>query len=239
MIDLHSHLLPGLDDGARSVQEARGMVQAAVVEGVTAIAATPHVRPDYPTTPEQMEAGVETLRKDLREQGIPIDLLTGGEVELALLWELDAQTLFRFSLAASRRYLLVEVPYESWPRMLGASIPRLRGLGLTAVFAHPERNPLVQDQPELVLPLVEEGALIQVTAASLDGRLGPTSQHTAERLLELGAVHMIGSDAHGPHIRAAGMLAAAEHIDDLGLREYLTVTVPAAIVAGEDITPFE
>jgi protein-tyrosine phosphatase len=239
MIDLHSHLLPGLDDGARSVQEARGMVRAAVVEGVTAIAATPHVRPDYPTTPEQMEAGVETLRTDLREQGITVDLLTGGEVELALLWELDRESLFRFSLGGSRRYLLVEVPYESWPRMLSASVPRLRGLGLTAVFAHPERNPHVQDQPELVLPLVGDGALVQVTAASVDGRLGPTSMRTAERLLELGAVHMIGSDAHGPHIRAAGMLAAAERIDDLRLREYLTVTVPGAIVAGDDVPHFE
>jgi protein-tyrosine phosphatase len=235
VIDLHSHFLPNVDDGARSLSESRAMARAAVVEGVSAMAATPHVRFDYPTTAEQMAAGVELLRSDFKRQDIPLDVLPGGELEIALLWELDARTLRRFSLAGSDRYLLLEVPYDGWPRMLTAAVPRLVGLGLVPVFAHPERNPYVQDRPDLVLPLIEAGALVQITAASLDGRLGAAPVRTCERLFALGAVHALASDSHGPHLRAGGLLAAVERIDDLALREYLTVTVPAAIVAGADV----
>lgn len=235
MIDLHSHLLPNVDDGARSLDESRAMARAAVVEGVTAIAVTPHVRADYPTTPDQMEDGVELLRDDFERAGITLDVLPGGEIEVALLWELDPHTLRRFSLAGSERYLLVEVPYNSWPRMLTAALPKLQSLGMRPVLAHPERNPFVQDKPDLVLPLIEAGALVQITAASLDGRLGPAPVRSCERLLELGAVHLLGSDSHGPHIRTGGLLAAVERLEDMELREYLTVTAPGAIVAGEDV----
>ena len=235
MIDLHSHILPGLDDGARTLDEAREIGRAAAEEGITAIAATPHVRDDYPTRPGTMEAAVDALRRDFEAQGIPVDVLTGGEVSIDAVWELSADELRRFALAGSDRYLLLEFPYTGWPPALDLAITTVLGHGLTPVLAHPERNPQVQDRPDRLLTVVERGVAVQVTAASVDGRLGSAPKIAAERLLELDIVHVVASDAHGPHIRGEGLRAARQAIGDAAVAEHVTVTVPAAIVAGEPL----
>jgi protein-tyrosine phosphatase len=235
VIDLHSHILPGVDDGARTLGEARELARRAASEGITAIAATPHVRDDYPTTCEQMESGVTALREDFAAEGIPLEVLPGGEIELSLLWQLVPDELERFSLAGTRRYVLVEFPYWGWPRGLDLAISLLLGRGLRPVLAHPERNPDVQDRPERLLAAVEAGALVQVTAASLDGRLGAAARVAGERLLELKLVHLLASDAHGPHVREAGLSAAAEALHDPELARYLTVEAPATIASGGEV----
>jgi protein-tyrosine phosphatase len=235
VIDLHSHILPGVDDGARSLEEARSLARAALAEGITAMAATPHVRDDYPTTCEQMESGVELLREDFTREGIPLQVLHGAEIELSLLWRILPDELTRLTLAQSGVYVLVEFPYTGWPRSLDLALSLLQGRGLRMVLGHPERNPEVQDRPDLLAPVVEAGALVQVTAASVDGRLGPSSRLTAERLLERGLVHLVASDAHGPHIRDVGMAAAADALENEELARRLTVEVPGAIVAGRPL----
>ena len=235
MIDLHSHILPGLDDGARTLEEAREIGRAAAEERITAIAATPHVRDDYPTRPGTMESAVDALRRDFDSQGIPVDVLTGGEISIDAVWELSAAELRRFSLAGSGRYLLLEFPYTGWPPALDLAITNVLGHGLTPVLAHPERNPQVQDRPDRLLTVVERGVLVQVTAASVDGRLGSAPKVAAARLFDLEIVHVVASDAHGPHIRGQGMRAAREAIGDAVVAEHVTTTVPAAIVAGEPL----
>jgi protein-tyrosine phosphatase len=122
-----------------------------------------------------------------------------------------------------------------WPLGLEQQLFELRLARLTPIIAHPERNREVQADPERLEPLVETGTLLQITAASLDGRLGRSSQTTAARLLELGFVHLLASDAHTPEIREAGLAAAAESVGDAGLARYLTEDAPAAIVAGEGL----
>lgn len=234
VIDLHSHILPGLDDGARTLEEAREIGRAAAEEGVTAIAATPHVRDDYPTRPGAMEAAVDALRRDFDAQGIPIQVLRGGEVSIDAVWELSASDLRRFALGGSERYLLLEFPYTGWPPALDLAITTVLGHGLTPVLAHPERNPQVQDRPDRLLTVVERGAVVQVTAASVDGRLGAAPRVAAERLLELEIVHVVATDVHGPHIRREGMHAAAQVIGD-PVADHVTRAVPAAIVAGEPL----
>lgn len=235
MIDLHSHILPGLDDGARSLEEAREIGRVAAEEGITAIAATPHVRDDYPTRPGTMEAAVEALRRDFDANGVQIEVLRGGEVSIDAVWELSASELRRFALGGSARYLLLEFPYAGWPPALDLAITTVLGHGLTPVLAHPERNPQVQDRPDRLLTAVERGAAVQVTAASVDGRLGAAPRVASERLFELEAVHLIATDVHGPHISREGMRAAAEAVGDAVLAEHLTTGVPAAIVAGEPL----
>lgn len=237
VIDLHSHILAGIDDGARTMEEARELARGAAAEGVEAIAATPHVRADYPTTPEVMEQAVAELRDDLQRHEIPVRILPGGEIDLTLLWVLPPEVLVRFSLAQTGRYLLLEVPYRGWPRALESAVPALRGRGLTPILAHPERNPEVQDRPQRLKPLVEAGALVQITAASVDGRLDRAAQAAAERLIALGLVHVLATDAHGPHIREAGLAAATEALGDEQLARYLTEEAPAAIEAGEPVPP--
>ncbi|MGH3036417.1 MAG: tyrosine-protein phosphatase [Gaiellaceae bacterium] len=233
LIDLHSHILPGLDDGSRTLEDARALARRAVADGVTAVAATPHVRLDYPTRPEEMERGVLRLREDFVAQGIDVEVLHGGELDLGMLATLDDDELRRFTLAQSGRYLLLEFPYSGWPAGLEETVYGLGLRGLVAVLAHPERNRAVQSHPRRLAEAARMGALVQVTAASLDGRLGRSSQKTAVRLLELGLVHLLASDAHTPEIREAGLADAAAAAGDEALARFLTVDAPTAIVAGE------
>jgi protein-tyrosine phosphatase len=235
VIDLHSHILPGLDDGSRTVEDARALAQRAAEDGVTAIAATPHVRSDYPTQPDEMERGVLRLREDFVAQGIQVEVLHGGEIDLESLGSLDDDDLRRFSLARSGRYLLLEFPYSGWPAGLEETVYGLGLRGLTAVLAHPERNRAVQADPGRLGEAVRLGALVQVTAASVDGRIGRSSQKAADRLLESGLAHVLASDAHTPEIREAGLADAAEAVGDDRLATFLTAEAPAAIVAGEAV----
>jgi protein-tyrosine phosphatase len=235
VIDLHSHILPGIDDGARSLEEARELARLAVREGVTAIAATPHVRADYPTTPERMERGVSELQRDFGDQGIRLEVVRGGEVDIERLSALSEADLERFTLAGGGRYLLLEFPYFGWPLALDAAVATLVGLGLTPVLAHPERNATVQERPSRLGGLVAAGALVQVTAGSLAGAFGRSSRNAARALVASGLVHVLASDAHSPDARDAGLAAGVEALEDAGLAAYLTEETPAAIVAGEEV----
>jgi protein-tyrosine phosphatase len=233
VIDLHSHILPGLDDGAQTIEDSRELARRAAAEGVTAVAATPHVRSDYPTTADEMELGVDALRADFGENGIPIQVLHGGEVDIVRLSSLGDDELRRFTLAQSGRYLLIEFPYSGWPAGMDNALFGVGLSGFIPILAHPERNGEVQRDPTRLRPTVERGALVQLTAASVDGRLGRSSKAAAKRLLELGLAHLLASDAHTPAIREAGLAAAAAALGDEGLARYLTQDAPAAIVAGE------
>jgi protein-tyrosine phosphatase len=236
VIDLHSHILPGLDDGAGTLDDALAIAEAAVADGIRAIAATPHVRAaDYPTTPEQMERQLDSVRKALRDAAVPIELLPGGEIALDMLPQLGDEDLRRFGLAGNPKYVLLEAPYLGWPLGIEDGLFQLSLRGFTAVLAHPERNDEVQSNPERLAPLVERGTLVQLTAASLDGRLGAGPQTTGLRLLELGLAHLLASDAHAPSVRKIGMAGAAHALGNDELGRWLTEDVPAAITAGGDL----
>jgi protein-tyrosine phosphatase len=235
VIDLHSHILPGIDDGVATLDEARSLARAAVSEGVTAIAATPHVRADYPTRVEQMEAGVAALNADFAEQGIELEVLHGGELDLEFLAGLSDDELRRFSLGQTGRYLLVEFPYVGWPLALETTLFDLRIRGFEAVLAHPERNAEVQGRPTRLQALVDAGAVVQVTAASLDGRFGRSARGTALALVESGLAHLVASDAHSPNLRAFSLRGSREAIRDEELETYLFRAVPATIAAGQPL----
>ena len=237
MIDLHAHILPGLDDGARSIEESRELARRAAQDGVEAIAATPHVRSDYPTSADQMERGVAELRRDFAKQGIEVSLLHGGEIDLEQLEVLQDEEIVRFTLAQTGRYVLVEFPYRGWPLVLERTVFRLRLRGFQVVLAHPERNPEVQERPDRLQTAVGAGALVQITAAAIDGRLGRSSEAAAYRLLERRLAHVLASDAHTLAIREPGLRGAAKALRDETIVRYLTEEVPAAIVAGRDVAP--
>ena len=184
-----------------------------------------------------MERLVNSLRQGLREAGVPLELLPGGEIALDRLPELGDDDLRRFSLAGNPKYLLLEAPYFGWPLGLEDTLFQLGLRGFTTVLAHPERNGEVQASPERLAPLVERGTLVQLTAASLDGRLGSAPRKTGLRLLELGLAHLLASDAHAPTLRQIGMSAAARAVGDDELARWLTDDVPAAIVARDAIPP--
>jgi protein-tyrosine phosphatase len=237
VIDLHSHVLPGVDDGAQTIEDSRELARRAAGEGITAIAATPHVRADYPTTADRMEAGVTSLRADFAEQGIPVEILHGGEIDLDAMRNLTQDDLRRFTIAQGGRYLLVEFPYRGWPLDLEQRLFDLALHGIAPILAHPERNSEVQGDPKRLGPIVERGAFVQITAASLDGRIGRSSRKAAEELISAGHAHLLGSDAHTPDIREVGLAGAVEALGDHELASYLTEAAPGAIVAGEAVPP--
>ena len=233
MIDLHSHILPGVDDGAETPAAAVEMARAAVADGIETLAATPHVRADYPTTAARMEALVARTRAAIEEAAVPLRLLPGAEIALDRLPLLDDDELERLVLGGDGRALLLEFPYTGWPLGLDEVLFRLRARGFRPVLAHPERNAEVQARPERLEPLVQAGTLVQLTAASVDGRIGRSSHAAAFRLLELGLAHLVASDAHAPAVRQIGMSAAAAAIGDDGLASWLTYDVPRALLEDE------
>ena len=182
MIDLHTHVLAGVDDGAATIAESLEMLADCVRSGVQAVAATPHVRDDYPTTAAVMEHEVATLRRKAEAESIRVEILTGGEISLDRLSTTPTAELRRFGLGGSSRYLLVEFPYYGWPLNFAEQLAALRSNGFQAVLAHPERNDQVQAAPARLEPLVDKGALVQLTAASVAGMLGRRTHATAGRL---------------------------------------------------------
>lgn len=229
MVDLHSHVLPGVDDGADSIEESVEIARSAVRDGISVLAATPHVRDDYPTQSRMMLRLVDETRERLRTEGVNVDLRSGGEIAFGMIAELGLAGLREFCLAGNPGYVLVETPYLGWPLGMTRAFFDMQLGGITPVLAHPERNPHVQEDPERLRPLVEGGTLVQLTASSLDGRAGKRVGKTAQRLLDLELAHLVASDAHRPTVRAGGIAAALEALEDMELALWLGREVPGAI----------
>jgi protein-tyrosine phosphatase len=237
MIDLHSHVLPALDDGPPTLEGSLEILRAAQEDGISRLAATPHVRDDWPTTPERMEERLAQVQEAARAHDVGVEVLPGGELDLAFAETLDDAALRRFGLGGNEQLLLLEFPYVGWPVGLADQLFRLQVRGFTVVLAHPERNADVQARPERLRELVDAGAYVQLTAASVDGRLGRKNAAAARALLDGELAHLIASDAHAPAIRAIGMGAAAEAVDDGKLARWLTHETPEALLAGEQPPP--
>jgi protein-tyrosine phosphatase len=223
-------VLPGIDDGPATIEGSLEMLRDAAEDGVATIACTPHVRDDHPTSAHAMEQALEAVRAAAAD--IAIDVLPGGEIALDRVALLADDELRRFGLGGNPAVLLVETPYVGWPLDIGAITFALAARGITVVLAHPERNPEVQERPELLEPLVERGVLVQLTAASVDGRLGRRARDSARALLQRGTVHLLASDAHAANVREGRLGAAARALGDERLARWLTEDVPRALVEG-------
>lgn len=235
MIDLHSHLLFGLDDGARNLDETLAIARSMADDGVRVVAATPHVRDDYPTQPAQMESRVAEVQDAVRAAGIPLEVLPGAEIAIDMLPALDGDARQRFGLGGNPHLLLLEFPYHGFPFGLASTIWELNVSGTVTVIAHPERNADVQESPIRLRDIVRAGGIVQLTAASVDGTLGKGPARCSRRLLELGLAHLLASDSHGPGVRQAGLRSACAALGDDALAHWLTNDVPRALVAAADV----
>jgi protein-tyrosine phosphatase len=233
VIDLHSHLLPGIDDGVRTIAESLDLLRAAHEDGIARIAATPHVREDYPTSPAEMELRLAEVCGAAREAAIPVEVLPGGELDLEFAARLEDADLRRFGLGGTSSLLLLEFPYFGWPLQLADLVFDLQLRGFRIVLAHPERNVDVQREPERLRPFVNGGVVVQLTAASLDGRLGGAPRTAAKRLLDSRLAHLLASDAHAPDVRSVGLSGARDAVGDDAVARWLTEDVPAALLAGD------
>jgi protein-tyrosine phosphatase len=235
VIDLHCHILPGVDDGPRTLDESLEIARSAAEDGVELVAATPHVRGDYPTSADTMDALLRSTKEAVVAAGIPLVLRGGAEIAIDFLPGLGMAEVRRFGLAGNPRYVLLEFPYGGWPLGLDRAVRSLRAAELTPVLAHPERNPDVQGAPGRLGPLVADGALVQLTAGSLTGAGGSQPRKAARALLDLGLAHLIAGDAHAASVRKARMREAAAAVGDDALGRWLTFDVPRAIVLDEPL----
>lgn len=240
MIDIHSHILPGIDDGASSLEESLAMARIAVDDGIRVMVATPHVITGlYPNTREVILAAIGKLQRVLLENDISLSILPGAEYHL----EPDlSKRMARGELLTvndAGRYLLVEPPAALVPEYTGKVFYELQLQGVTPIIAHPERNVDFAREPDLLHELVSHGALVQITAGSLTGLLGSAAAATARAFLKQGCVHFIATDAHtaGDH-RAPVLSDAAKEAVRLADEEEgqnLVTGNPARAIRGERI----
>jgi protein-tyrosine phosphatase len=235
LIDLHSHVLPGLDDGAPDIEASLEIARAAVADGVTAIAGTPHVRMDFPTRPEDMATRVKEVQARVDEEGLPIQILGGGEIAIDMLEMLDDEALRKFGLGGNPGLLLLESPMMSFPLNFAFTVANLRSRGFRTVIAHPERCADVRRDPEKLRPFVEGGAVCQLTASALRPGASKETRRLIRTLLDDGLAHLVASDVHGAHVQRTGLRQALDTLGDKALGHWLGAEVPRAILEGIDM----
>ncbi|MCS7459905.1 tyrosine protein phosphatase [Paenibacillus doosanensis] len=208
MIDIHSHLIPGIDDGAKDMEESIAMARAAVEEGIHTLIATPHhANGKYDNPWNQVVQAVREVNEALETQGIPLTVLSGQEIRVydRLLEDLHndiAGTLH------STPYILIEFPTREIPRETDSLFHELRVMGLIPVIAHPERNVELAESPSKLERLIRQGALSQITSHSINGLFGKKIQKLSLEMCKHHLAHFIASDAHNMKYRAFGLREA-------------------------------
>ena len=238
MVDLHCHLLPGLDDGPRTLEEAIALCRAAADDGTLTLVATPHVNGDYPqVTAAAITEAVAAVNRALRAAALEVNVRTGAEVALSRVGELSDLELNRLCLGGGR-YVLLELPWTSAAPGTLAALRAFASRGYGIVLAHPERSPILQRDDALVADLVRSGMLCCLDAGSLGDRAARATRATAWRLLAAGLVHAIASDCHDAVRRPPRLVSA---LDRAGLSasqiDYFTREAPEAILAGQAVAP--
>lgn len=197
MIDIHCHLLPGLDDGPKDVSESLRMAQQAVLDGIDTIIATPHHKNgQYNNSKSLIIDKVREMNQRLVEENINLTVMPGQEVRIfgELLEEYRMEEIL--TLNNGGQYLFIELPSNHVPRYTKKMLYDIQLNGLIPIIVHPERNREIIAEPELLFQLVKDGALTQVTASSITGFFGKTIQKFSMQLIEAELTHFIASDAH-------------------------------------------
>lgn len=210
MIDLHSHLLPGIDDGAPDLETSLEMARLAVADGIRVMACTPHIMPGYyDNTGPQIRSAVKELQAHLDASDIPLTLVHGADVHLVpdLAGGLKAGRLLTL---ANSRYFLFEPPHNTAPPRLPEAVFDVMAAGYHPIITHPERLRWIEDHYDTMRLLVDRGAWMQLTAGSVTGRFGKRVQYWAERMLDEGLVHILATDAHNVRNRSPKLSHAVE-----------------------------
>jgi protein-tyrosine phosphatase len=239
MIDLHCHILPGLDDGPTTMTDAVAMARMAAASGTTTVVATPHIDGRWGVRPSELSRRAAALTDALSSEGIPLDVRTGGEIDISRFADLRPDDLDRLRLGGGP-YLLLESPLSPAAGDSDMLMLRIHGRGEQILLAHPERCPLFQREPERLVRLVDAGLLCSISTGSLRGQFGEQVRGFTIDLLRAGLVHDLASDAHDdwrrppPLSEALGEVEA--EIPGIGDQaDWLTRLAPAAILAGEPL----
>jgi len=241
VIDLHSHLLPGVDDGPPHLADALALARAAVEAGTEVMVATPHVSRAYHLAPADIGPRVDWLAAALDAAGVALDVRAGGELAPERISQLSREDIAAIGLGGGSCVLL-ECPFTRGSALMDMAMTRLQEWGFRILLAHPERSPTYLREPQALRALVERGAMVQVTAASLRGDFGRTPRQFAKELFRAGRVHVVASDAHDVQKRGPGIRGP---LDDAlrswglpaALAGWLTEAAPRAVLADGPLPP--
>lgn len=238
LTDLHCHLLPGIDDGSKSMAQSLAMARIAVDDGITTTVVTPHhLNGVYSNPAQQIREGIEQLNAALQAEGIGLNILPGSELHLTpeLPGELAAGTAL--TIANQGRAALVELPVHTVPVGAEHLLEDIIAQGLTPVIAHPERNSELRRSPERLADWVQMGCLGQVTVQSCTGRFGEHVQDAARTMIRAGSIHVAASDAHRDRRRVPQLTPAREPVTrwtNEQVAKLLIDTYPTDLAAGRD-----
>jgi protein-tyrosine phosphatase len=212
LIDLHCHLLPGIDDGSKDLAMSLAMARMASADGISTIACTPHVFAGvYNNNGPAIRKAVGPLAESIADAGIPISLVTGADVHIAP--DLDIQLRDGRALTIhNSRYFLLEPPHHVLPPRLDDLIFGLQAAGYVPILTHPERLSWIERHYDLIRRLASSSVLMQITAGSLMGRFGRRPRYWAERMLDEGLCHLLATDAHNTEQRSPHMADAREFV---------------------------
>ena len=222
MIDLHNHLLPGIDDGAPDLDTALQLARSAVQEGITHMVCTPHIHPGrFDNDRHSIHRAHRLFTEALAQAGIDLKVSWAAEVRfgIELMAALTDGSLPLLGKWQGKKVLLLEFPHGEVPFGAERLTQWLLARNVIPLIAHPERNKGIMRSPGKLKPFIEQGCLLQVTASSVAGHFGPAARDLAHSLLEQGLVTILASDAHNlqhrpPHLRE-GMEHAARIVGDI------------------------
>ena len=217
MIDIHTHILPTIDDGPTTMTESLEMCRIAVNDGIKKMIATPHVQNGmYDLDANKVLEKVSMLNQLLQQEGLDLVIFPGAEVHLSDRL-LDAEILKESSiltLNGGRKYILLEFPFQWVPSGTEHVIFKLRSMGFTPILPHLERNFKIQRDPSMIRHFAEMGAILQVTAQSITGDFDAAPMKCALWMLKNNLVHVIASDAHSPAGRPPILTKALKVVSD-------------------------
>jgi protein-tyrosine phosphatase len=238
LIDIHCHIIAGVDDGAKSWEVAAQMCRMAAADGIEHMVATPHANDRYVYNRDEHRAALEHLRS-----------LIGGSPRLSLGCDFhmsyenvqDALTRPDWYTIDGGKYMLVELSNYGIPHQIEEYFSKLGDKGIRAIVTHPERNPILQQDRQRILRWVEQGCIVQVTGSALTGAWGERAWRTAAWLLEKQAVHVLATDAHDTRNRIPVLSTARKEIEEVYGKELAFALVdgnPRAIVNGQPLPYF-
>jgi len=240
MIDIHSHILPNVDDGAENIEESIAMARIYLDNGINKVIATPHYIEGYENSiKENNVIALEKLKEALDKEGLDLKVYLGNEIYISM----DIPSLIKEGKVATlndSRYVLIEFPMIDMPMYTESVIYELLLKGYIPIIAHPERYSSIIEDPNILYELISKGALAQLNLPSLEGKYGEEIKNTAEILLKYNMIHLVGTDAHSKGRRAPYVKKSLDLLIELvGETVFIEITYlnPLKVISNEIISP--
>ncbi|MBF0395305.1 MAG: tyrosine protein phosphatase [Desulfobacterales bacterium] len=240
MIDLHCHILHGIDDGPKTIEESLSMAKIAALDGIRTIVATPHTLDGvYLNSFDKINSEIEKFKQAILKEKVDIKLCIGADVHLCPHMIDKIKDKSAITINNGMRYMLLEFPSMGIPEEAKNEIFSLKVSGITPIITHPERHLIIQKKPDILKKLIKMGALCQITASSITGGFGESVKQFTKKLLQNRMVHIIATDAHSSNHRrpilSLAVEAASKILKSSKEAEAMVTTFPSAVIEGKSL----